>query len=1108
MNDVQNNVQHDVLASLHQYWLQCLTTQQLQATEAQQHLLIRAGAGSGKTHVLSQRVLFLLALGYAPRQICAVTFSEAAAAELKSRIEQQIQQHIRSHPEHRAFWLQQLQQWPEAQISTIHSLCGRIAREHPRESGGAFDTQILDANQAEHWLNQHLPSLLAAIAPQHFEAVPYSVFAEVLPALLNDPLNSHLALQAYPQEANALQDVWLNRLQQLAQAAWQQLQQQLQLAVDQLLQHPSAPNPWPNDLFGTKVQALQHLLQHTSCPTATDLHTWANFELRGGSKKVWDTQLEAVKALLKDAREQISGLPSAQLNVGDQQWLASWPAFVAGYQEAWQKYQQLRQEARVMSFGDLEFQAYQALQHPQVQQYYHRRWSVVFIDEFQDTTPSQWAILRTLMHPHSLFTLVGDEKQSIYGFRGADVSLIRELSQATSADTEPAYAEQAHTWQIVDLQQSFRSHQGLVELSNRVFQQRFSPSQHPFAVDMRPLQANRTQKPHESASAEIHLIESQEDAQALHAAEARLLAQRLLHLQQTQHLVHSSDGSRPLRWSDVAVLFRSSTHILHTVQALQQAQIPFQLSRGGPSLFHRPEIIDLCQVLHFLSQPNNDLALLSILRSPAILLSEDDLYIHRQSQLKSHASLWKYFQNNIFAEQYISVLQNLLDARANLSAAQLLYKFTQQTDYLVCSALLPDGQSRLDNIEYFLGYLQDVQYQGQHSLYQLSQILENLAQSKDPSPEYLEQGLDAIQLMTIHKSKGLEFPVIYYLNSFTTSSYQGNSYFIDAQLGISYYHEFLTEKPNIYTYFEQEYKTRHHLEELRLQYVAYTRASDLLILSNSYKPNTKNNITDQLPDFDNTDIAIYQHQAQYIPAIKRQASPSLTLQPSNFYQASFSYLLPESLAVSSLHTYAQCPKKFFWSYLQYLPGNYESYSKEAGFISAKSLGQLFHTAICKQEDPTDFKKWFKGLSVTAQTQLQPLLDHMQSPLLSELNGVPFQREHSIEFTLAGQKFQGIIDASTSDWLIDYKTDSQIEPERHLLQLALYQYHLKTPKTSLVYVKHQHIHTFSPTELAQGLEKAEQLIFAMQQGHFEATPQASVCLGCMHNKYCSSALIQP
>lgn len=153
---------------------------------------ISAGAGSGKTRVLAERILNLLRGGVQPGQIVAVTFTEAAAAELRERITGYVEARAE---EEGGFWREVLASLPLMQVSTIHGLCGRVAREHPVESGAGLSFEILDEVEARAWLEEHLPPVLAELPLETLLAVPGKIRAEVLRKLLDDPTAAQDALE-------------------------------------------------------------------------------------------------------------------------------------------------------------------------------------------------------------------------------------------------------------------------------------------------------------------------------------------------------------------------------------------------------------------------------------------------------------------------------------------------------------------------------------------------------------------------------------------------------------------------------------------------------------------------------------------------------------------------------------------------------------------------------------------------------------------------------------------------------------------------------------------------------------------------------------------------
>ncbi len=493
-----------------------LTPEQRAAIEHDGRLVITAGAGSGKTRVLVERYLRLLNAGGDPdpfAAILAVTFTEKAAREMRERVRLALERGAGASgaSARRASLVAAVE---GARIGTIHSFCATLLRAHPVETGLDPRFAILDEVEAGLLLAESVDEALREVVSGRGEGVaaaptPLPAGLEVLleefgPAevraalvdLLRGGGETRAALRALPSAPAALLRHWHERLamaraetleELFAGAPWRQATATL------LALAPIAP---ADDRIGAQVRAMAAWLTSLD-PQAPDFAALDALNLQGGSKRLWgntgdlDTAREALRTLREAYRAMADLLAFAPDPRIEERAALATLALRDLFNHADARYAQRKAALDRLDFDDLERRARDLLErHPHVRARWRAELQAVLVDEFQDTNDDQRAIIYALARPSAdpgaagpqLF-VVGDGKQSIYRFRGADVSVFREVEGDI----------QRWGGKRLALQTSFRAHATLVELINRIGERLFwrPTAPRPFETPYEPLTAHR-----------------------------------------------------------------------------------------------------------------------------------------------------------------------------------------------------------------------------------------------------------------------------------------------------------------------------------------------------------------------------------------------------------------------------------------------------------------------------------------------------------------------------------------------------------------------------------------------------------------------------------------
>jgi ATP-dependent helicase/nuclease subunit A len=514
-----------------------LTQEQRRAVGASGSVVVVAGAGTGKTHMLTERYVHHLSEDeHSPLDVVAVTFTEKAAEELRSRVRERVRDRLAARED-------LLAELEAAQINTIHALCARVCREHPDEAGVPADFGILDELRGRLWTADRLADAMDELPEEHYRVVPYPLMQAALETLLSDPLAAEEALAKGPE-------------------GWRDLiEEARETALLRYLEEPALKEArWTLDLCEgddedrmeqsrrAALSALEELENGENHKSAFEI--LVSIDLRGGKKGAWsDGELTSVKEALRLVRE----LARAELRRGivvlepgpaDERLASALPVLRDAFSQARAFLTEAKRRSRVLDFADLEVHALRALEHEEVRDYYRERWRAFLVDEFQDTNPIQAELLERLTQGATL-TVVGDEKQSIYGFRRADVEVFRRFRERI-------------LWEggeEVVLATSFRGHSELIGVLNAVFSSVLGETR-------QDLEANRQEPPHEAPHVRVYAVESEEKVPKarLQRAEAAHIARLIREMLDQGLLVGdgSTGASRPVRPGDVAVLSRRS----------------------------------------------------------------------------------------------------------------------------------------------------------------------------------------------------------------------------------------------------------------------------------------------------------------------------------------------------------------------------------------------------------------------------------------------------------------------------------------------------------------------------------------------------------------------
>jgi ATP-dependent helicase/nuclease subunit A len=563
-------------------------------------------------------------------------------------------------------------------------------------------------------------------------------------------------------------------------------------------------------------------------------------ELRGaistaGQAKNWDPgALAAVRDAMKTLRvscdETLKPVTKDEMSWElDLKAAALFPSLRDLAARALDDYQALKDQVAALDFDDLEALAVHLLtREARPQAGYSATESepgdgvrAILVDEFQDTNERQRQIVYALAGlldsgasrpaPANLF-IVGDAKQSIYRFRGADVTVFRGIQ----GDIERLGG------QVLNLDLTFRAHAALLKTIQDLLTPLMGTAEdpaRPYHVPFAPPRPYRTQPRDGVAPPFVEFQIGLGDAEGGRRAAAAALATRLREL-------HEREG---FDWAEMALLFRASTAFPIYEDALQAAGIPF-VTVAGKGFYDRPEIRDVLNALTAIADPSDDLALAGLLRSPAFGLGDADLYHLRFPEGGEVARpLYASLIANARYAGTASAIAHLHGLAGRLTVAELLKAFLDRTHY---RAILRagSGAGRLSrNVDKLLADAHRSRLVAVGDFLEYVQALRDVGAREGEAPA--EVG-GAVQLMTVHKSKGLEFPMVVLADAaYEHRGGGGDGVLLDSTLGLLLKVTADGARPAAWQVGLLADEDRDEAEELRLLYVAATRAQEKLIVS-------------------------------------------------------------------------------------------------------------------------------------------------------------------------------------------------------------------------------------------------------------------------------------
>ncbi|OAT72044.1 helicase-exonuclease AddAB subunit AddA [Parageobacillus thermoglucosidasius] len=866
-------------------------------------ILVAAAAGSGKTAVLVERIIQKITAKEDPvdvDRLLVVTFTNASASEMKTRIAEAIERELDKQP-NSLHLRRQLSLLNRASISTIHSFCLDVIRKYYYLIDIDPVFRVADDTEAELLKEEVMEELLE----EEYGKINNEPFFDVVDRYTGDRSDAELQemilaihefSRSHPEPYKwldrlvAMYDVDENTpLEEIPYISWLKRYVKMELAAAkrliskavQLANLPRGPLPraenYRDDL--QQIAHLETLLDRSWNELYEAFRSLSLSRLKSCRGDEYDPQLlEEANSLRDQAKKKLESLRDNVFSLRPVTWLRHMremkpivETIVRLVKRFTEMYQARKREKGIVDFSDLEHYCLQILRHPDSTDGqwlpsdaaldYRAQFVEVLVDEYQDTNMVQEAILQLVAKGGNLF-MVGDVKQSIYRFRLAEPLLFLSKYKRFTADGERSGMK-------IDLSSNFRSRAEVLHGTNFIFKQIMGETVGEIEYDeAAELKYGAVDYPDNvPAAPELIMIdrngegkeESGElDANELAAAqlEARMIAKKIKEIISEPLHVYDRKAKRMRRamYRDIVILLRSMTAAPQIMEEFRAQGIPVHadLSSG---YFQATEISVMLSLLNVIDNPYQDIPLASVLRSPIVGLNENELALIRIHEKKgTFYEAMISFLNKVADNAEEEMLQQKLrlfseqlkqwrTMARQRSLADVIWQLYRDTHFYDFVGGLPGGKQRQANLRALYDRARQYEATSFRGLFRFLRFIERLQERGDDlgAARALGEQEDVVRIMTIHSSKGLEFPIVFVAGlarSFNKRDLYG-SYLLDKELGFAA--RFVDPKLRI-SYptlpqiaIKQKKRLDFLAEEMRILYVALTRAKEKLYLIGAVK---------------------------------------------------------------------------------------------------------------------------------------------------------------------------------------------------------------------------------------------------------------------------------
>lgn len=846
-------------------------------------VLVSAAAGSGKTAVLVERVIRRITAGTAPVDIdrlLIVTFTRAAAAEMRQRLSEALSKKMEEEPENRLYQRQQML-LPQASISTVHGFCARLLQEHAAKAGLPIGFKVAEESQTQ---------LLAAAA---MDAVLEEAYRKKDPAFLalanqlnsqkNDAHLREAVEEAYTfMQAQPFPRQWLRQqtdaytaVMPLEKTPWMQpILQEIEsvlesacLLVDKAVENDHNEGMEPHlDTIKEECKRLHALkdgfreLSYDDLQAAITTFSFARLSPIRAKDAVAAEYKDIEKSLRDGYKKKIQR--AAKLFCGTEEECRRDLAVMAPLAEALghlvesykQQFTTLKREQKLLDYNDLEQESLRLLLDEEtgkptpLAQELSCRYDEIMVDEYQDTNAAQDALFLALSKENGNLFTVGDVKQSIYGFRQARPEIFTSRRDSYT----PYNPEKPKFPAYITLENNFRSRREVTETVNFLFRQLMQKKLGKVEYrDGEELVYSDTYDTAEDPPTKWLLLDESatgESGYSADEAEARVVAEEIRKLM-GHTTVHSKKGPRPIEWGDICILMRSRKAFPIYTSVMEKAGIPMAADAQS-TLLTAPEVQGIISLLRVIDNPLRDVEMAAVMLSPLYGFTPDDLARLRLSDGDKKQSTALYVLTEVYScpgqdreaelcarcAALMSDLRRYRTLAVSLPADRLLETIYRDTGAEGVYAARPGGRQKVANLRQLDRVVRGFEQGGFRGLSAFVRYVDKLEENGKDLAAGSTQGQTGVHLMTVHGSKGLEFPVVFLPRlegkGANTDARKKLLFHATAGIGMRMVDEEELEKhPTLpFVGVQSARRIDEGAENLRVWYVALTRAREQLYL--------------------------------------------------------------------------------------------------------------------------------------------------------------------------------------------------------------------------------------------------------------------------------------
>lgn len=840
-----------------------LTPNQKRALDIENHICVTAGAGSGKTRVLVDRYLKILNSkeDVCPDQIAAITFTEKAAAEMKSRIIDEMDRH--EYADIRGRHLEKIHAAP---ISTFHAFCSRILKENPFQAGVPANFGVLEGIEKKLLLKQTIKDTLQEIATdtedRHRKELERCLksftegqnLVDLLISLVDKRnVMKHLLDTVYSDSSIVrLPTEWEEAFQGALPSSVEIME-----FIDCLQRIQSiarGKNTDRIDFLTSDFASFQEF--NINCPDVFSYLSEIAKLITTKENKIakrdfiglrndttgYEYEIEFLVSVARKIKEAPT-VDCSDVDSDDFLLLSITHDLLKLYQRVLQGYHSAKLSQSKLDFADLQIYTRDLLRkNDRIRNKLLNQYKFYMVDEFQDTNELQYELVMLLtdeLKSGNLF-VVGDPKQSIYGFRDADVRVFERTKEKIVS----------MGGRDIRLKENFRSLKNSVGFVNYLFGRVMgNEKENDFEVIYEPINVGKTDK----GDGVVEFILGQKGSED--ANEFTLLAQHIKNIvnvrgEDSHNEQNIRDNGKPNTYGDIAILIRARRHLPDIENALHLSGIPY-LTSEGIGFYQRQEIYDIWNYLNCLNDPDaNDLSLIGVLRGPAFGISDNELF---EISLQKGDSFWfkaqKYVKQSDRLKTAVSILKEQLKVAHRLAINQLILTVVNETGLIGTLRTGRKGEQRWANYQKLLDIARN--FEAQENRPNLTDFIDYLDILITDEPREgdapIEEDSDSVKIMTIHAAKGKEYPIVI-LPCLNRRGHYETEPFIEEKLGIGFSplvpsQDYDQSSPGIVQLMKDTAKEKDEAEKKRLLYVATTRAENRLILSGTLNEKGKSENT-------------------------------------------------------------------------------------------------------------------------------------------------------------------------------------------------------------------------------------------------------------------------